>query len=118
MPHHREWDTKQRGMMAPLQCTGQGVTNSQGFPLPRAWPEGWGSPDVTLQEEAAIAQVGRAPQAARHLPILLHDLDHLTHGCKGAGEQGLAPVCQFCTVTSRPAEGRPYGCPLEHRLLH
>lgn len=40
-------------------------------------------PDITLQEEAAVPQVGRAPQAASHLPVFLHDLDHLTHGCKG-----------------------------------
>lgn len=47
-------------------------------------------PDVTLQEEAAVPKVGRASQAAGHLPILLHDLDHLTHGCTGT--QG-AVVC-------------------------
>lgn len=39
-------------------------------------------PDITLQEEAAVPKVGRASQTAGHLPILLHDLDHLTHGCR------------------------------------
>lgn len=40
-------------------------------------------PDITLQEEATVPKVGRASQTAGHLPILLHDLDHLTHGCRG-----------------------------------
>lgn len=40
-------------------------------------------PDITLQKEATVPKVGRAPQTAGHLPVLLHDLDHLTHGCRG-----------------------------------
>lgn len=44
-------------------------------------------PDVALKEEAVIAEVGRAAQAASHLPVFLHDLDHLTHGCKRTGER-------------------------------
>lgn len=48
----------------------------------------WGIlPDVALKKEAVIAEVGRAAKAAGHLPIFLHDLDHLTHGCKRAGER-------------------------------
>lgn len=38
-------------------------------------------PDVTLQEQAAVAKVGRAPQTAGHLSALLHDLHHFTHRC-------------------------------------
>jgi len=44
-------------------------------------------PDITLQEEAAVPQVGRASQTASHLPVLLHDFNHLTHGCRGIEEE-------------------------------
>lgn len=39
-------------------------------------------PEVTLEEQAAIAEIGRASQTACNLPVLLHDLHHLTHGCE------------------------------------
>lgn len=42
------------------------------------------SPEVTLDEQAAVSEVSRAPQAARHLSVLLHNLHHLTHGCMHA----------------------------------
>lgn len=39
-------------------------------------------PDVTLQEQAAIAEIGGASQTAGDLPVLLHDLHHFTHSCQ------------------------------------
>lgn len=38
-------------------------------------------PEVTLQEQATVAEIGRTSQTTSDLPVLLHDLHHLTHGC-------------------------------------
>lgn len=56
-------------------------------------------PDITLKEEATVAKVGRAAQAAGHLPILLHDLDHLTHGCRGTEGAMMSLCTQKCSVS-------------------
>lgn len=37
-------------------------------------------PNITLEKQAAVAEIGRASQTACHLSVLLHDLHHLTHG--------------------------------------
>lgn len=37
-------------------------------------------PDITLEKQAAVAEIGRASQTACHLSVLLHDLHHLAHG--------------------------------------
>lgn len=66
------------------QC---GVTHGWVLATIKAKAAGGGTdpapPDITLQEEAAVPKVGRTSQTAGHLPVLLHDLDHLTHGCRG-----------------------------------
>lgn len=76
----------------------QGKTSHSIRPSPRRAPV-WGPreprPDVALQEQAAVPQVGRAAQAAGHLPVLLHDLDHLAHGwgqSRGAASGGQGHV--------------------------
>lgn len=37
-------------------------------------------PHITLEKQAAVAEIGRASKTACHLSVLLHDLHHLTHG--------------------------------------
>jgi len=44
-------------------------------------------PEVALEEQAAVTEIGGTSQAACDLPVLLHDLYHLPHGCGEAEEE-------------------------------
>lgn len=60
-------------------------------------------PEVTLHEQAAVSEVGRASQTTGDLSVLLHDLHHLTHGYKDEKKNNNFKLAvPMATVTLKP----------------
>lgn len=66
-------------------------------------------PEVTLHEQAAVLEIGRASQTTGDLSVLLHDLHHLTHGYQDKKTTTNKSAVPMATVTLKPFT-EPHKC--------